>query len=228
MAGGRSSNTDTAARDESALCRRVLIVEDHPLVANATSELLAKKDTGLDIVVCHSADEALRAARASGWFRLFLDLDVPGAHGLSLVREFVALGHGPSSCVITALDSPSLATEVRALGLLGYIVKAIPIAQFSSALDGVLRGEPTFPETALRSAAPIRLTKRQQELLALLQAGLSSKQIGARLGISEGTVNNHIAGLLRVLRVSNRTHAVARATELGLLGVQGAFATAGR
>jgi len=214
----------TAPKEEEGAgtaCRAVLIVEDHPLVAHATSELLARKDATLQIVVCYSAAEALDAARAPDWFRLFLDLDVPGAHGLSLIRQIAALGHAQRSCVITALDRPSLASEARAMGLLGYIVKAIPIARFSAALDSVLRGEPTFPDAAAPSRAPIRLTRRQQELLALLQTGLSSKQIARRLGISEGTVNNHIAGLLRALRVANRTHAVARATELGLLLVPG-------
>lgn len=216
-----SDHTPQGGEGAGAPRRAVLIVEDHPLVAHATSELLAKKDAGLELVICYSAAEALREARSPDWFRLFLDLDVPGARGLSLVQQVAALGHAQRSCVITALDRPSLATEARALGLLGYIVKAIPIAQFSAALDSVLRGEPTFPDGALPCATPVRLTKRQHELLVLLQTGLSSKQIGPRLGISEGTVNNHIAALLRALRVSNRTHAVARATELGLLGVAG-------
>lgn len=222
--GEVSKQRDDSLADNGAeqYARRVLIVEDHPLVADATSELLAKKDGRLSIAVCHTAAEALQAASASAWHRIFLDLDVPGAVGLSLVREFVASGYASRSCVITACGNPELSVQVRALGLLGYIVKAIPVVQFSAALDRVLGGELTFPDnTHLRYDAPVRLTRRQQELLALLQAGLSSKRIAARLAISEGTINNHIGALFKTLRVANRAHAVARAAEIGYLRLAG-------
>ena len=106
--------------------------------------------------------------------------------------------------------------EVKHMGMLGYLVKAIPVEQFTEALEAVLRGTLAFPETSTHQTEPaIRLTRRQRDMLCLLQRGYSSKEIAKQLGLSEGTVNNHISGLLRALDVSNRAHAIAKGVELG-------------
>jgi two-component system response regulator DesR len=92
------------------------------------------------------------------------------------------------------------------------------VAEFTAALIKVLAGEPTFPATPLaRRAAATRLTRRQAQLLELIQAGLSSKEIADELHLAEGTVNNQVTSILQVFEVSSRTHAIARAIELGLL-----------
>ncbi|HEU0203228.1 MAG TPA: response regulator transcription factor [Burkholderiaceae bacterium] len=211
------------ARMRSAERSAILIVEDHPLFAEAIAELLRARSRAYRIEICTSAAEALQAAATSTfWFRVLLDLDVPGAHGLSLVREFVQLGYASRSCVVAAVDRVDLAAELRALGLLGYIVKHLSVAAFSDALDRVVRGEHVFPDH-LRDGFQnaVRLTRRQQQLLEYLEEGLSSKEMASELGISEGTVNNYITGLLRVLSVTNRAQAVARGIELGFIGLAG-------
>jgi len=197
--------------------KSILIVEDHPMVADAMRELLHKLDMTVRTVICHSAETGLDAFQGcSDWFRILLDIDVPGARGLSLVREFHQFGVARRCCVITGFDKPEWAMEVKHMGMLGYLVKAIPVEQFTDALETVLRGEPAFPETsAHQTENAVRLTRRQRDMLCLLQRGYSSKEIAKQLGLSEGTVNNHISGLLRALDVSNRAHAIAKGIELG-------------
>jgi DNA-binding NarL/FixJ family response regulator len=90
----------------------------------------------------------------------------------------------------------------------------VPVERFECDLRAVLEGRPVFAPIA---ASIIRLTRRQEEILELLRGGFSSKQIAARLEISEGTVNNHVAALIRIFGVSNRTQAITRAIELGYL-----------
>ncbi len=198
--------------------RSILLVEDHGIVAEATRQLLEQK-AQFDLTICGSAAEAVAAAKMPGnWFRVFLDLEVPGAQGLSLVRDFVELGYRERTCVVTGFASASLVAEVRALGMLGYILKAMSAAQFSAALDAVLRGIPTFPpEVPTSGRTLVRLTKRQQELLECIERGWPSKKIADHMGIAEGTVNNQISGLFRVLGVNNRPQALTRGFELGLI-----------
>jgi DNA-binding NarL/FixJ family response regulator len=199
--------------------RPVLIVEDHPLVAEATGKLLARYGDHLTPVICSNAAQALEKLDSrKDWFRIFLDLDVPGAYGLSLAKEVHQRGLGGRCCVVSAFERADYIGEIKSWGFLGYIVKAVAVAEFTSALIKVLAGDPTFPATPLlRRAAATRLTRRQIQLLEFIQAGLSSKEIADELHLAEGTVNNQVTSILQVLEVGSRTHAVVRAIELGLL-----------
>jgi DNA-binding NarL/FixJ family response regulator len=91
---------------------------------------------------------------------------------------------------------------------------------FTAALISLLRGNRSFPASpSPGEGASARLTTRQAELLGLIQNGLSSKEIAARCHLTEGTVNNYVAAILRAVNARSRSHAVARAIELGLLRV---------
>lgn len=198
--------------------KKVLLAEDHPLVADATRTLLLKIDPSLDIRICDTADSAVQTFREGGhWHRVFLDINLPNAHGLSLVRTFHRFGVADKSAVVTAFDNAQWRSEVNAMGMLGYIVKAARLEDFASAMQDVLLGCRTFPQVASAEPSTTRLTRRQQDILCLLHRGLASKEIAAQLGLTIGTVNNHVTGLLRVLGVSNRMHAVSRAFQLGYL-----------
>ncbi len=201
--------------------RPVLIVEDHPLVAEATGKLLARYGDHVTPVICSNAAQAIEKldSRGEDWFRIFLDLDVPGAYGLSLAKEVRQRGLANRCCVVSAFERADYIGEIQAWGFLGYIVKAAAVAEFTAALIKVLAGDPSFPATPLlRRVAATRLTRRQTQLLELIQAGLSSKEIADELHLAEGTVNNQVTSILQVFEVSSRAHAIARAIELGLLG----------
>lgn len=199
---------------------RILIVEDHPLVSDATRGLLLSYDGSHEVAVVGSAAEAIASVSAEGthWDLILLDLDVPGARGLSLARDLVALGWGPRTCVVTALARPGLIDEARDLGLLGFIPKACTLPIFSEALRGVLAGKPVFLEVSDVAHTPgPRLTRQQRRVLGFMAQGLSSKRIARELQISEGTVNNHVSATLHALGASNRIQAFRRAIEFGLI-----------
>ena len=150
------------------------------------------------------------------WFRIFLDLEVPGSHGLSLAKKIVSAGMGERCCIVSATDRPEIIREAERLGLMGYIVKACPYPEFRQAVDRVVAGLRSFPARST-GEAPIRLSWRQEQLLNLVRHGLTSREIAQRVCLSEGTVNNCITGLLSVMGATSRGHAVAIALELGLL-----------
>ncbi len=204
--------------------KAVLIVEDHPLVAEATKELLSRSDQSLRVVICSDTRQALERLNDSNedWFRILLDLDVPGAYGLSLARQVRQRGLHPRCCVITGCHNPDFIAELEGQGFLGYIVKATPMAEFTLAVGQVLEGARVFPVVTPRNrSSAVRLTRRQSQLLDCVRRGMLSKQIAADLSLSEGTVNNHINATMRTLKVTTRTHAVSRAIELGLIGIDG-------
>jgi two-component system response regulator DesR len=154
------------------------------------------------------------------WFRIFLDLDVPGAYGLSLAREIRDRGLASKCCVVSAFDRRDYIEELKVWGFLGYIAKAVSVSEFTSSINHILEGRSQYPQPTggeRATLSPLRLTKRQTEILERVQAGLSSKQIASALNITDGAVNNQIAAVLQLFEAGTRTQAVAMAIELGLL-----------
>jgi DNA-binding NarL/FixJ family response regulator len=199
----------------------VLVVEDNPLVAEATGTLLARYGDDVTPVICLDAIQAIRAlnGRREAWFRIFVDLDVRASDGPSVVQEVRRHGLAERCCIIGEVDDPEGVEQIKAWNFLGYIDRASPVSMFSAALISVLRGEPSFPASpSPGEGASALLTTRQAELLGLIRNGLSSKEIAARCHLTEGTVNNYVAAILRAVDARSRSHAVARAIELGLLG----------
>jgi len=177
--------------------RPVLIVADHPLVAEATGRRLAHYGEDLSIVVCSSAAQTLAAldSEHTDWFRIFLDLDVPGAYGLSLAREIRDRRLAAKCCVVSAFDRRDYIEELQAWGFLGYIVKAVSVSEFTSSINSVVEGRSQFPQpsrTERAALSPLRLTRRQTEILELVRARLSSKQIAGALNVTGGTVRGAV------------------------------------
>jgi DNA-binding NarL/FixJ family response regulator len=197
---------------------RVLIVEDHPLMAAATGDLLRSQFPGMSLGGGGSGPTRHEQAGKDDWLRIFVDLCVPGACGLSLLRAFKKLGVVRRCCVVTASRDDRFVAEARRIGVLGYIPKSSTVAEFSRSVRDIMRGVPVFPASFADPEPRVpQLTSRQLAVLQLLHKGLSSKQIAHELEIAEGTAKNHTFALLRALSATNRAHAVARGLELGLV-----------
>jgi len=200
--------------------KEVLVVEDHPLVAEATARLLERRFDDINVVVVRTASDALQAIDQSceQWFRILLDLAVPGAFGLSLAKQIVGRGLAPVCCVLSACDRDDYVEQLRAWGFMGYVAKSMPVATLTARLADVMQGIGVFPSTLpVPRISGTRLTARQIEVLEGVQRGLSSKQIAAQMHLAEGTVNNQVAALMQLLHAESRSHAVAKAISLGLL-----------
>jgi DNA-binding NarL/FixJ family response regulator len=207
----------------------VLIVEDHPFVADATKRLLSANYPLLNAFVATNADEAIRALADPdrAWHRILLDLDIPGAHGLSVAAEVQKHGLAGIACVVTGNMRGDYVAQIKAMGFLGYIGKGIEVRDFDASLAEIFVGRLAFPsaDASARADAP-RITTRQREVLDLVRTGCNSKEIGRRLHLSTGTVNNHINAVMAALEVNNRSHAVGRAIELGMLNTHADGASA--
>jgi DNA-binding NarL/FixJ family response regulator len=195
----------------------VLIVEDHPMAAEATANLLRSQHPSIQPVTVETAAAALAFSQVP-WFRIFVDLEVPGATRLSLVHEFKARGLVGRCCIVSGNEDEELIREARQLGVLGFISKRLPTRELGRALDDVIRGVPVFPSISnVKNTRAPQLTRRQIEVLVLLKRGLSNKEIAHQLGITEGTAKNHISFLMLELGENKRMKAVRKAIEYGLI-----------
>jgi len=125
----------------------VLFIEDQPVVSEATSDKISRSPRVASIHVCDTADKALHALRSEPdrWGLIVLDLDVPGAIGLSLAMEIKRLGKAAITCILTGAHSADYIALAAAGGFQGYILKAMEIEALERALDSAIAGEKIFP-----------------------------------------------------------------------------------
>ena len=194
----------------------VLLVESQPIVAHAMRIKLAMIDERVRLTVCHCAESATKAfGDTCGWFRIFVDLDVRGEYGMSLVRQLCEQGTANRCVAMTATRRSAGIREARRMGIAGYLDKRAPIDDFTAALRSVLDGRPCFPDVEPGRDPLERLTSRQCDVLSLLCGGYPTKVIASTLSLAEGTVDNHIGNILRTLNAQNRAHAIYKAVAQG-------------
>jgi DNA-binding NarL/FixJ family response regulator len=208
---------------------RILVIDDHPLMADALRAALLSMDAAAEIECAGDLPSALELAHRAEL--CLLDLGLPGCTGLealSRLRE-----RHPSLPVVVVSGSNEHQSIVAALdaGAMGYIPKTAPRdvllnavrlvasggiyvpVEALSARAGVMRG---VPPDASKQPAELGLSARQAEVLALLLKGLPNKLIARKLDISENTAKIHVSAVLRVLGVGSRTQALIAASRLGL------------
>jgi two-component system, NarL family, response regulator len=200
---------------------RVLLVDDHPVVRAGLASML---DTIPGLGVCGAAssgEEALELIGIEEPDVLLLDLRMPGMTGIELLKAVRALPSPPKALVLTSYESDEEIYRAIEAGAQGYLLKSTPQAELVAAIQAIHSGRHYIPpriaarlaERMVRSA----LTQRELEILEMLVRGLTNRQIGSALGISENTARNHINSIIRKLDVSGRTEAATAAIQQGLI-----------
>ncbi len=200
----------------------VLLVDDHALFRAGLKLLLEVTRPELRV------HEAVDARTALGWLRAhgapdlcLLDLELKDHPGMLVLHAMRAMAPRAAIVIVSATDDPAAVCSCIEAGAMSYIPKSASSEVLAQALARVLAGEVFLPEgfadavAAHHDALPV-LTPRQRDVLRLLNRGLPSKLIARELGISEYTVKDHIASILRILGVRNRTQAVILARHLTL------------
>ena len=213
---------------DSAGIIRVVVADDHPIVRAGIVGLL---ETAPDIaVVGEAADgsEAVALAESEHPDLVLMDLRMPGVDGAAATERIVAAGRGTRVLVLTTYESDDHILAAIEAGASGYLLKAAPQAEILAGIRAVAAGETVLaPSIAAKlvsrvradaaSVAPPALSPREREVLALVAAGRSNPEIARTLYIGEATVKTHLLHAFEKLGVNDRTRAVTRAMELGLL-----------
>jgi DNA-binding NarL/FixJ family response regulator len=211
---------------------RVCVVDDQTLVRQGIRTLLGLVE-GIEVV--GEADGGRAALALLPGLRpdvLLLDLRMPDLDGVGVLRELRAAGDPPPAIVLTTFDDDALFLEAIRAGARGFLLKDVSLERLAEAIRAVAAGgtliQPAVTERVLRAALdagyefpsldpPDPLTEREVEVLRLMTGGYSNREIADGLGVAEGTVKNHISSILSKLGVRDRTRAVLKGLELGLL-----------
>lgn len=199
---------------------RLMLVDDHPVLRAGLSNLLGLE---ADITVVAQAGSGEAAIRLCGECQpnvCLLDLSMPGLTGMETLGRLREAVPDCRIVVLTSSESAAEATRALSAGAAGFVTKTVPYPEIVQSIRdvhagavGIRRGVPT-PPVGSRTAG---LSPREVEVLHLLRKGLSNPAIGKALGVTERTVKWHVAGILEKLGARDRTEAVARAFDLGLL-----------
>ena len=202
---------------------RLMIVDDHSMVRIGFATLLGA-EPGFEVVAeAEDADQAVAMFRRRKPDITLMDVRMPGDSGLAALSRIRAEFPAARIVMLTTYDLESLILRALETGACGYLLKSIKRDELVAAVRRVHQGETCFPISISRHAAELgqinRLTPREHETLDLLRRGLSNRDIGLVLGVSENTAKAHVKSLFIKLDVADRAEAVAAAFERGLLQV---------
>ena len=209
---------------------RIMIADDHELARGGLKSFFVNDPTFA--MVAEAADEAslLRLCAEQSPDLLLLDIRLGESDGLKLALAIRERFPAVRIIMVTMHEDVQYLVEALRVGAAGYMLKDAPRSEFLSAARRVAHGETAFnPQLMARAlqslaAGPVSgpaaliepLTAREQDVLALITAGKTNRQIAAALHISPGTVKVHVEHIIAKLGVADRTQAAVRAIELGL------------
>ena len=192
------------------------IIDDHPLVRQAIAMLLRRMRPASKVIELEKFSELQAAIIKNGDPELFvLDLLLPGVKGTSAVREVKTMYGEIPLVVISSMPAGEAEETCIEAGADLYLEKSTPAAEISSAIQGLFAAEGGEEESVV--VGETKLSKRQKQLIVMLDRGLSNRDIAAELDISEHTVKVHLWRLFRRLDVKSRTQTLHFARQHGLL-----------
>jgi len=199
----------------------VYVIDDHPLMRDALTMLLHRVKPGLKIIPIHKLNVVESTVEKNGPPELFcLDLQLPDTLGMSGVQVLKAKFPDIPLVVVTSSSASEYETRCLEAGADAFIEKSNSPALIIAALRSLLVSEEQAAiEDAATPAGPTKLSKRQKQLILMLDQGLSNRDIADKLEISEHTVKVHFWRLFRRLGVNSRTQALHFARTNGWLGI---------
>jgi DNA-binding NarL/FixJ family response regulator len=200
---------------------RILIVDDHPIMRVGIAAILNAQPNMEVIGQAGSAEDAIRIFRQMRPDLTLMDLRLPDASGVEAIRAIRVLAPDARVVVLTTYEGDEDIHQALEAGARGYLIKGMSHDVLLQALRRVLAGQRFLPPvvtSALSSRTPgSHLSHRELEVLQLLFAGKSNREIAEELQIKEATVKSHVSVILMRLNVTDRTQAVVEGLKRGLV-----------
>lgn len=207
---------------------RVVLADDHAVVRAGTRQFL-EFGGGIQVVAeAENGEQAKALIEAHRPDVAVLDIQMPGATGIEVARWIRAHYRDTGVLILTAYDDDPYLLAVVQAGANGYVLKTAPPEELLRAVREVYEGKTALDAWVTnklnahrengKEGAPIeQLTDREMEVLKLAGRGFTNKAIAVQLGISDRTVQGHLAHIFAKLQATSRTEAVMRAVSLGWL-----------
>ncbi len=210
----------------------VCLVDDQTIVRQGIRSLLDLADDIKVVAECADGAQALATVPQLKPDVMLLDLRMPEMSGIEVLQALNLRGVLPPTVILTTFDDDQLVLAGLKAGARGYLLKDVSLEQLVEAVRTVAEGgslvAPAVTQRLLAGVDRIQnqftsleqpdpLTGRETEILRLLAGGYSNKEIANSLHVAEGTVKNHVSNILSKLGVRDRTRAVLKALELGIV-----------
>ncbi len=200
-----------------------MIVDDHPVVRQGLRAMLSSEPDFAVVGMAASAREALCLHEHKEPDVVLMDLRMPEMEGTEAIIEFRRIRPNIRILVLTNYGSDEYIVRATQAGAMGYLLKNTPQEEIVKAVRMVYRRERYVPkDIAQRLFEAIgreELSPRELEVLTLVAQGCSNKDVAQRLFISDKTVRNHVTSCMLKLQAKDRTEAVTRAIERGLIRI---------
>lgn len=199
---------------------RLLLADDHPMIRAALEVLL--RDTPFEIVgMAGSGEATLAAVEELEPDILLLDIQMPGGSGIEVLRRLRAAKSPLRVVLLTAAIDDGALLEAKSLKVQGIVLKNSDPAFLLDCLESVHNGRQWMdPELATRvrrigalAGKRVSLAPRERQLIGFVRMGLRNREIGEKLGVTEGTVKAYLHAVFEKLGVNNRTELAIRADE---------------
>ncbi len=207
---------------------RVLLADDHAVVRKGIREFLEEASDIVVVAEAADGEEAKHLIRRHLPDVAILDVRMPKATGIDVTRWIRNTFSSIGVLILSAYDDDPFVMAALRAGANGYVLKTAEADEIIAAVRAVHRGQSALDTTIAqkllthltneRTSMPIEdLTPREREVLTLAAKGLTNRAIGQNLGISDRTVQGHLANIYAKLQVGSRTEAVTKALQLGLI-----------
>jgi len=194
------------------------VIDDHPMVRQMIGMLLRRLRPASKVVELEKFSELQAALIKNGEPELFvLDLLLPGVKGATAISDVKKMYPDIPLVVLSAMPSGEARDACLEAGADLYIEKSSDTAEISAAIQDILKSDSDDADADVVVVGDIKLSKRQKQLILMLDRGLSNRDIAAELNISEHTVKVHLWRLFRRLGVKSRTQTLHFARSHGLL-----------
>jgi DNA-binding NarL/FixJ family response regulator len=195
-----------------------LLVDDHPALLDALSRSLTS--AGMRVLGAAPTAAAALAMLSRRPDVVLLDMRLPDMDGIELAQAIARSDTPTKTLLYTGHSDPQLAAQALAAGMGGLITKGSPLSEVVRAVQAVASGgtyvDPLLgAQLALNSDVGVKLTGREEALLAHISRGLTDERIGEELHLSPETVRANVRRLVQTMGARNRTHAVALALRSG-------------
>lgn len=207
---------------------RILLADDHAVVRAGIRQFLEEADDMQVIAEADDGEEAKELITEHQPDVAVLDVQMPRATGIDVTRWVRNEHKNVGILILSAYDDVPYITAVLQAGANGYVLKTASPQEIIEAVRNVHAGNSAMDATVLQKmmahlndsqqSQPIeKLTEREMDVLQLVGKGFTNKAIGIQLGISDRTVQGHLAHIFNKLQAASRTEAVMRAVSLGWL-----------